>query len=124
MRGSGRPMLALGSGAARFMSNLQAGGLTQRADQGALAKLDLELVVLARLGLGEGPVRGDSRRLVVKLFAFQMGFRFLRAPRHRRDATERNSRLPDRVAVEIERHRCRSQRKLIGLAVTDLQVQG
>src|SRR5665213_3537228 len=123
MRGSGWPMLSFGSGAARFVSNLQAGGLMQRTDQRALAKLDLELVVLVGLRPCERLLRGDGRSLFVDGLALQHGFRLARAPGNGGNAAERDPRLPHGAAVDVERHSRRGERELVGLAVADFQKQ-
>src|SRR5262245_43610596 len=97
-------MLASGAGAARFMSDLQSGGLLQGADERALAELDLETIVFAWARLGEGGLGRRGERVFVKPLALEPGFGLLRPPRHRGDAAERDTCVLHGVAVEIQRH--------------------
>ena len=123
MRGSGWPMLSFGAGAARFMSNLQAGGLVQRADQRALAKLDLEFVVLVRLRLRERRIGGSAPRSVRRASCPSARLR----PRARATARWRRRRARCAPAApcrrRVERDGRGRQRELVGLAVADFQKQ-
>src|SRR5665213_1892053 len=101
--------------------NLHSRDLFERAHQRALAELDLESIVLARLGVGE---RGFGRRLngvFAERVANEHFFRGERAPGLGRDAAERDARLPDAAVVEVERDRGGSKREFIGLPVADFQ---
>ena len=97
----GRPILALGAGAARFMSQLHGGGLAQRPHQRALAELDLECVVGARAGTCERLVGRGIERLVVEPLALEHGL----PPRARARAWRRRRR-----ARCARRAPCRSSR--------------
>src|SRR5581483_603319 len=121
-RGTGWPILALASGAARFMSDLHGRGLAQRADQGAFAELDLEGVVGAWRRIGEGEISCAVERLVVERDAFEPLFRGARTPRHGGDAAERDTRLTHRVAVHLESDRGGGQRELVGFAIADFEI--
>src|ERR1700761_9762155 len=118
----GWPMLAFGSGAAIVISNLHRCGLMQRARHHALAKRDLEFVVLAAGSAGErdlGDLRGER---VVELLAFQQGFGLACPPRDRGHAAERDPGIPDRPVLYIECDSRRRQREFVGLAITHLDI--
>src|SRR5262249_32734370 len=102
MRGAGSPMLASGAGAARFMSDLQFGGLLQRANQRALTELDLEFIVFAGARLGGCRVGRLLEQIIVELLAPKRPFDFVGAPRHGGDAAERNADVLHGLAVEVE----------------------
>src|SRR3569832_42872 len=98
-------MLASGAGAARFMSDLQSGGLLQGANERALAELDLESVVLAGACLGKRHVRRLSERAFVERSALETRFGLLSAPRHGGDAAERDADVLYGLAIEGEDYR-------------------
>ena len=82
--------------------------LRQRADDGAARQVDLESVVLEALGVAQQEVgRARERRAFGGLPA-QRRFGRRIAPRLVRDAAERQPRLLDRVAVELQRGRDRT----------------
>ena len=97
--------------------------LRQRANDGAAREIDLEGVVLEALGVAQQDVRGAARN-VASFGRLPAQRRFGRrvAPRLVRDAAERQARLLDRVAFELERGRDGHQRERIGEAVADLEI--
>src|SRR3954471_15884184 len=116
-------MLDFGSGAARFMSDLQRGRLAQRTDQRSLAKLDLETVVPVRDRLREGGIGCGAHAHLVELLALQVAFRLAGPPRDRRHPAERDTCLLDGIAIEVERDRRGGQREFVRTAVANLQEQ-
>src|SRR2546430_1787822 len=80
--------------------------------------------MLTPLGVRECGLRGEMRQTVVERLALEQRLRFSRAPRHGGDATQRDTRIPDRAALDIERDRSRREREFIGLPVARLQVDG
>src|SRR3954466_7579232 len=95
-------MFVLGSGAARTMSNLHLGGLSQCALERALAELDLECVVSHRACLHESLVDGRVERGVVEALALEQRFRFMRPPRQGGDAAECDANLARGLPIEID----------------------
>src|SRR5215468_9384457 len=120
-------MLALGSGAAalamaNLRSDLDRGGLPQRARQRAPAEGDLEGIVLAAARLREGRIRGRRNGRVVDRLAAQRLFGRPRPPRHRRDAAERDARIRDGPVADVERQGGGGHRELVGGAITHLEM--
>ncbi len=85
-------------------------------------QLDLEGVVREALGVAQHQVRrtGECRKACGLAAQRRLGARV--APRLVRDAAERQPRLFDRVAVELQRRRDRYQRERIGQAIADFQI--
>src|SRR5205085_4341859 len=116
-RGTGCPILALGSGAASVaMSQLHGRGLEQRAHQRTLAETYLEQVVLLRVGIRKRHIRSGFGRLLVHPLSFQGALGGFGAPRHRRHPSQSDPRFPyDAVLPEIEGDCRRREREFVGL---------
>ena len=71
---------------------------------------------------GERGFGGGRGGPFVERLALERGLGLARAPGHGGDAAERDPRLADRAAVEVERDRGGRQRELVGFAVADFQV--
>ena len=61
-------------------------------------------------------------RRVVEFLSLQQRLRLARPPRHGGDAAERDTRVPDRAVLHVERDRSRRQRELVGLPVARLEI--
>src|SRR6185295_5332072 len=94
----------------------------ERPHDGAVRQADLEIVVPIALGAAQQDVRGSRECARVGALAAQQDFGRGTAPWLVCDATERQTGIFDRVAVELERCRDRYQCERIGQAVADLQV--
>jgi hypothetical protein len=118
-------MLGLGAGAAAFamfntpgVSYGQRGGALQGADQRALAKLDLESVMLAAVSRRESSFCGGTRGVFVDWLAAQRVLGVLRPPRHGGHPAKSDARCEHPPVQQVESHGRRGNRKLIGLPVT------
>src|SRR4051794_31702062 len=81
--------------------------LTERPHDGAPRQSDLEAVVPIAFGALQHEVSGLRKCACIGALAAHCSFRCGDAPRLVRDAAERETRFPDRVAVKFERCRHR-----------------
>ena len=92
----------------------------QGPDQGFLAERDLVGVVFAWLRAVESSISRSFGRRVIESATRKNSLGVTGAPRHRCNAAERDTSIPDASAVEIERNRRRGERELVGFPVADL----
>ena len=96
--------------------------LCQRTEDGAARKIDLEGVVLKALGVPQHEVRSPGEGRLAGGLPAQHGFCRRVAPRLVCDSSERQTRLCDRVAAQLQSDRDRDERKRVGQAIPDFQV--
>src|SRR5258705_7862507 len=96
--------------------------LRERADDGPAREVDLEGVVPEPLGLAQDQIGRLGKRRLAGAAAAQRGLGLDIPPGLVRDAAEREARLPDGVALELEADRDGDERERIGQAITDLEI--
>src|SRR5829696_6177146 len=95
--------------------------LRQRTDDGAPRQIDLERVVPEALGVAQHDVGGLRERSLARGLAAQRSFGLRLSPGPVGDAAQRETRLADVAAVELEADRDGHQRERVGQTVADLE---
>ena len=96
--------------------------LRERPDDGPARQIDFEGVVPKAFGLAQNEIGRMRKRCLVGRPAGEPGFGLRIAPRLVCNATQRETRLLDRAAVELEADRDRYQCERIGEPVANLEV--
>ena len=96
--------------------------LCQRPHDGAARQIDLEGVVRVAFGVAQQCVGRSHKRFALRTLPAQRRFYAKIAPWLVGDASQRQPRLFDCIAVELESSRHRHQGEGVGQAVADFQI--
>jgi hypothetical protein len=86
------------------MSGLQSRRIEERAHQRPASQIGLIVIAAIRVGAGKGSLCGATGARLVQHLPGERPLGFMRPPWFGRDAAERDPRLANPLALEVERY--------------------